>query len=237
MAQRGEAHDRSIHSLGLEAMTEAVRYRRFILEMIGPYCGRKILEVGSGLGDLAAELGGYERLVVSDVDPYCLSALLERFEGTPGVEVRRFDVLVDRLDRPVDTAIAVNVLEHIGDDRRALENLAGSVRPGGAIVLLVPGYPSLYGTYDRTVGHLRRYTPRSLLLVVEAAQLAVETLRPVNLLGGLGWWLAVRLGGCSTPRAPLVRLYDALVVPTTAWIERRWIPPFGQSVFCVARVP
>lgn len=228
---------RSIHSLGLEAMTGAPRYRRFILGMMRPHRRGTVLEVGSGLGDLASGLDDAEHLIVTDVDPYCLSVLHDRFDGRPGVEVRRFDVLADRLEEPVDTAIAVNVLEHVVEDRRALRNLAASVRPGGTVILFVPGYPSLYGAYDRAVGHVRRYTPRSLQGVVEAAGLRVETLRPVNLLGGLGWWLGMRLFGCSAPREPLVRVYDQVVVPLTAWIERRWTPPFGQSVFCVARVP
>ncbi|HXF71906.1 MAG TPA: methyltransferase domain-containing protein [Actinomycetota bacterium] len=228
---------RSVHSLGLEAMTGAARYRRWLLELIRPHCGQTILEIGSGLGDLASEMSGYARLVVSDVDAHCLSVLRERFDGKPGVEVRRFDILADRLEPPVDTVIAVNVLEHVLQDGPALEALRASLVPGGTIVLFVPGYPALYGRYDRAVGHVRRYTPRSLSRVVQGAGLRVEVLRPVNFLGGVAWWLSVRVGGCSAPRASLVRLYDRLIVPATAWIERRWIPPFGQSIFCVARVP
>jgi SAM-dependent methyltransferase len=148
------------------------------------------------------------------------------------------DLLRDEpLDPPADTAIAINVLEHIAEDRKALATLARSVVPGGTLVLFVPGSPSLYGPYDRAVGHVRRYTPSSLRALVESVGLAVEVLRPVNFLGGLAWWAAVRVGGCSAPRGSLVRIYDALVVPITSWIERRWTPPFGQSVFCVARVP
>ena len=61
--------------------------------------------------------------------------------------------------------------------------------------------------------------------------------KPINMLGGIAWWLAVRRGGASYPDPRLVRLYDRLVVPTTRLIERFVRPPFGQTVFCVARVP
>lgn len=217
-------------------MTDAVRYRRFILELVRPHCGRSVLEVGAGLGDLAADLRGYERLVLTDVDPYCIERLERRFGPSEGVEVRPFDVERDEpLHPPVDTAIAINVLEHLRDDERAVRTLGASVVPEGRVVLFVPGYPALYGPYDRSVGHVRRYTPGSLRRVVERAGLEILGIRPVNLLGAVAWWIAVRVGGCAAPRPALVRTYDRLLVPFVARMERRWTPPFGQSVFCVAR--
>lgn len=227
-----------IHTLGLEVMTEAVRYRRFLLDLIEPHRGRTILEVGAGLGDLAADLRGCDRLVVTDADPDCLRALAGRFANRPRIQVQTFDLREGNSQiLPVDTAIAANVLEHLADDVGALRRMAEVVVPGGDVILFVPGYPSLHGPHDRAAGHVRRYTPGALGRVVAEAGLAVQVLRPVNLLGGIAWWLAVRLGGCARPNRTLVRLYDRSVVPAVRLLERRWQPPFGQSVFCVARVP
>jgi hypothetical protein len=107
--------------------------------------------------------------------------------------------------------------------------------PDGAVVLWVPAYPALFGDFDRLVGHHRRYTPASLRTTVEAAGLVPEVLKPVNLLGGIAWWAAVRRGGAGTASPRLVRAYDRLVVPVTRSMERYWTPPFGQSLLCVAR--
>jgi hypothetical protein len=87
------------------------------------------------------------------------------------------------------------------------------------------------------VGHHRRYTPASLRATVEAAGLVPDVLRPVNLLGGIAWWAAVRRGGAGSASEWLVRAYDRLVVPVTRALERHWRPPFGQSLLCVARRP
>jgi 2-polyprenyl-3-methyl-5-hydroxy-6-metoxy-1,4-benzoquinol methylase len=226
------------HTLGLEVMSDAVRYRRYLLDLLEPHCGPAILEVGSGLGDLAEGLAGYERLVVTDVDPVCLAELAKRFAGRTDVEVRPFDLREDhRVTTPVDTVLAVNVLEHIEDDEAALRRMTAEVLPGGTVVLFVPAYPSLYGPHDRAAGHVRRYTPQSLRAAVVASGLAVEVLHPVNFLGGVAWWVAVRVGGCSSPRSRLVGVYDRFVVPVVRLMERRWKPPFGQSIVCVARVP
>ncbi|HEV3465386.1 MAG TPA: methyltransferase, partial [Actinomycetota bacterium] len=138
---------------------------------------------------------------------------------------------------PVDTVVAVNVLERAGEEVAALRSMAGAALPGGRLLLVVPAYPALAGAYDHALGHRRRYTPATLRAAVEAAGLAPEVVRPVNLLGGLAWWAAVRVGRQARPTPTLVRLYDRLVVPAERALERRLRPPFGQSILAVARVP
>lgn len=216
--------------------TDAANYRAYQLGLIAPHLGASVLEVGTGLGEFAAQLCGLERLVVSDTDPLCLAALRRRFAGRAEVTVAAMDLDGSiTLDAPVETVLAMNVLEHIEDDIAALKELSGLLMPRGGIVLWVPAYPALYGDFDRLVGHFRRYTPATLRPVVEQAGLTVDVLHPVNLLGGLAWWAAVRLRrqGSADPR--LVRLYDRFVVPTTRVLERRAHPRFGQSLLCVAR--
>jgi len=213
-------------------------YHRYQHSLIAPHCGRSVLEIGAGTGALSARFRNLDRMVVTDVDPEAVDHLRRRFAGRGDVEVRSLDLLAgETLAEPVDTAVAVNVLEHLVDDAEALRALARSVRPGGSLVLFVPGYDQLYGDFDRRVGHVRRYTPALLRGAAERAGLAVVTSRPVNLLGGLAWWAAVRKGGTGSPRPRMVRIYDRVVVPLTRAVERFWTPPFGQSIFCVARVP
>jgi SAM-dependent methyltransferase len=213
-------------------------YHRYQYRLIAPHCGRSVLEIGAGTGALSARFRDIDRRVVTDVDPEAVDHLTRRFAGRDDVEVRALDLLAgETLAEPVDTAIAVNVLEHLEDDAQALRTLARSVRPGGTLVLFVPGYDQLYGDFDRKVGHARRYTPARLRSSVERAGLTVRTCHPVNLLGGLAWWAAVRKGGTGSPRPRMVRAYDRVVVPLTRALERFWTPPFGQSIFCVARVP
>src|SRR5207245_244733 len=94
----------------------------------------------------------------------------------------------------------------------------------------------LYGAFDRAVGHVRRYTPRTLQRAIEDAGLQLTQLRPVNMLGAIAWWFAVRVGGSTQPHASLVGAYDRVVVPIVRAMERRVRPPFGQSLLCVANL-
>jgi hypothetical protein len=65
----------------------------------------------------------------------------------------------------------------------------------------------------------------------------VKVCRPINLLGGLGWWLAVRRGGVGYPKPWLVWLFDRIGIPISRMIERVIRPPFGQTVFCIGVKP
>jgi SAM-dependent methyltransferase len=219
------------------------RYKAYQLELMRPHFGTSVLEVGAGLGEFAAQMDGrtdgLERHVVTDVDSAAVASMARRFAGRPEVEARVLDLAgeVEPLGKPVDCVLAINVLEHIDDDAEALRRMAALTVPGGRVVIWVPGYMQLYGEFDRAVGHVRRYTPATLRDAFERAGLTPFEVKPVNLLGAIAWWLAVRRGGVGGQRPGLVRLYDRFVVPTTRFVERRVTPPFGQSVLGVALVP
>jgi SAM-dependent methyltransferase len=215
--------------------TNQRRYRAFQLSLIEPHCGGSVLEIGAGLGEFAAQLTGLDRHVVTDVDPAAVAAMASRFADRPEVEARVLDLAQGSIDlgTPVSTVVAINVLEHIDDDVGALKALASMTEPGGRIVLWVPAYMQLYGDFDRAVGHVRRYTPATMSAAIRNAGLRPELVKPVNLLGGIAWWATVRRGGVGTPNPRLVRAYDRFVVPVTRAVERRFTPPFGQSVLAV----
>jgi SAM-dependent methyltransferase len=212
------------------------RYRAFQRELMAPYLGPSVLEIGAGLGEFAAQLTGLQRHVVTDVDPQAVASMAERFADRPEVEARVLDLSRGpvELDASVSTVVAINVLEHIDDDTGALRSLASMLEPGGRIVLWVPAYMQLYGDFDRAVGHVRRYTPPTMRAAIRHAGLTAQLVRPVNLLGGIAWWATVRRGGVSGPRPGLVRTYDRFVVPVTRAVETRFTLPFGQSVLAVA---
>ena len=215
------------------------RYRRYQFELIAGHCGETVLEVGAGLGDFASQFHGLRRHVLTDVDPDCVAVMRRRFADNPEVETLQLDLAgrLPAVEGAVSTVVAINVLEHITDDSAALSSLARLVQPGGRIVLWVPGYMQLYGDFDRRVGHVRRYTPETLEMAIVRAGLVPGDIRPVNMLGAVAWWIAIRRGGVGTPKPGLLKVYDRVVVPITRALERRITPPFGQSVLAVARVP
>ena len=163
-------------------------------------------------------------------------ALKERLGGHQSVDIRQMQLPTDEVNT-YSGAVSYNVLEHIEDHVAALRSMARLVRPGGRIVLIVPAFPFAMSPVDIATGHVRRYTKKSMRRALGEAGLAVEQLRYVNALGLIGYYLATSVCRLTPREGPMVKLYDRLVLPVTRAAERVVRPPFGQSVFAVARVP
>lgn len=61
------------------------------------------------------------------------------------------------LEHPVDFGISMMVMEHIEDDKGFLEKVSSLIKPGGYVIIGVPGRKDRWGIEDETVGHIRRY--------------------------------------------------------------------------------
>jgi len=52
---------------------------------------------------------------------------------------------------PFDAVLALDVLEHLDDDRFALTQLAELLRPGGLVIISVPALPELFSDFDAII--------------------------------------------------------------------------------------
>jgi SAM-dependent methyltransferase len=78
--------------------------------------------------------------------------------------------------------LALDVLEHLDDDVRGLQEAARLVAPGGVLLVTVPALPSLWGSQDVVNHHRRRYTRPALAEVFRRAGLPAPRLSFFNSL-------------------------------------------------------
>src|SRR5947209_18979263 len=100
----------------LERMAAAPRYNRWMYERLRPWVGRRVLEIGAGIGNMSAFLVDRERVVLTDTEPYYLGRLREQFAGRSHVSVtalRLPPVKPGLVAERLDTVVWLNVLEHI----------------------------------------------------------------------------------------------------------------------------
>lgn len=224
----------------LEALAEADNYYRWIVRQFRPWLGPHTVEVGAGLGTFAQRLletPATERVTLFEPDPGLAAALGERFGQRSDVAVRPTTFDPAALDTPADAIVLVNVLEHIDDDGAFAREAWEALRPGGTLALFVPAMPFLYGSLDRAFEHHRRYTRASMRALLLEAGYEVRRLRYMNLPGVLSWFLAGRILGMRTIRPASMRVYDRLVIPWVARVERWIAPPIGQNLLAVAVRP
>jgi ubiquinone/menaquinone biosynthesis C-methylase UbiE len=229
--------DQQVQAEVLEGLATAVNHRRWFVELALDYLGDDPIEIGSGLGDYALEWAPYfTRFTATEADADRLLLLKDRLTGHPNLEVRQMLLPTDETNTYTG-AVSYNVLEHIEDHVGALGSMSRLVRPGGAIVLIVPAFPFAMSPVDVATGHVRRYTKRSMAEALHAAGLRIERLHYANALGLLGYYMATSVFRLMPKEGPMVKFYDRFVLPVTKGAEQLVRPPFGQSVFAVARVP
>ncbi len=113
----------------LNNMSGTPQYLSWIARLVRPHLGDTVLEIGAGIGNITARLMMRRlRYVAAEKDPLYLHALRNRFLRTPNVEVRRFDPdnPDDGLGSEFDTALCLNVLEHI--EHRCVSHLHEALR-------------------------------------------------------------------------------------------------------------
>jgi SAM-dependent methyltransferase len=221
----------------LERMAAAPRYNRWMYERLCPWVGRRVLEIGAGIGNMSAFLIDRDRVVLTDTEPYYLDRLRTRYADQPHVTVAelRLPAADARLAAErLDTVVCLNVLEHIEDDRTSLSAMHDLLVPRGRLILLVPSLRALYGSLDQALGHFRRYVPRELAAKLGEAGFRVRHLEYFNLAGVPGWWFTGRvLRRRLIPRGALA-WYDALV---PLFRLERFLPwRIGQSLIAIGEV-
>lgn len=222
----------------LDSLDGAVNYSAWIYDMVHPYLGERLLEVGAGHGTFTALLRGPSKTIVAtEISPRSAERLRERFDGDHGVKVVEGDLASVQALGPFDSALLINVLEHIEDDEAALAELGRLLRPGGHLSIWVPALPALYSDFDRRVGHYRRYRLADLRRKLEVAGFVDTSLRYRNALGALVWLLTAKALRATPTRPGNVRAFDRFVVPVIRRVETHFELPFGQSIFATASRP
>lgn len=237
-----DAHEAapSVHASALDTMSLAANYHEWIFATVRPFIGQRVVEVGGGYGSFSHALQERERLITLDNDPVCCLRLRKRFSERGNIRIVEGDILdaavaQDLAEERLDTAVCVNVLEHIENDVTALVNMHDVLQPGGHVIVFVPASPLLYGALDTELGHVRRYRRRELREKVASAGFTIEHCHYFNSIGALSWFVAGRVRRQRIIQANQVRLYDRAVVPILSRAERLIPPPFGQSLAIVAR--
>ncbi len=204
----------------------------------------RVLDAGCGTGGLLDLLSRSPDFQVTGLDLSPDSLRFTRERGHRRLVGADLTLLPFRT-ASFDVVTALDVIEHVPDDARAVEEIARVLRPGGILVASVPAYRFLWGPHDEALHHQRRYHGPEFRDLLQAGGLRVE--KQTHLLTAL-FPLAVaarlaarRRSGEDAAALPSVppavnRALIGLQAAETG-LARVVSLPFGLSILAVARKP
>ncbi|CAN5866784.1 class I SAM-dependent methyltransferase [soil metagenome] len=200
--------------------------------------GLDILDAGCGGGATMESLRRYGKVLgmefAEEAVTYNRARGRDVVEGS--IEVMPF------VDESFDLALALDVVEHVPDDARALSELYRVLRPGGSVLVTVPALDLLWSVHDEANGHYRRYTIAELQERVESAGFEVGRLTYFNTLLFPAILAARKLNqrrdGSDVGEVPEhLNSLLAGIFSSEARLLARLSFPVGVSAMCFARKP
>lgn len=216
-------------------------HNRWLFTQIKPYLAGNILEIGSGIGTISRILiTTNSNLVLSDIKKDYLENLYRSFGANPKVKIIKYDVLsaedAHELPFKIKTAVCLNVLEHLEDDKKALRNIYNILDQNGRLILVVPAMRTLYGSLDKKIGHRRRYEKADLVKKIEENGFLIDKIYYFSLFAAVGWFINGRILRKKRISGLQVSIYDKLV-PLISKFEKVIKAPFGLSLIAICRTP
>ncbi len=116
--------------------------------------GCKILDLGCGTGSNIKTLEAYG--LVFGADSSRLALKLAKDKNIKRLEVANAEELPFG-NVVFDIVVCLDVLEHILNDKKVVDEVFRVLKPGGLLVLTVPAFQFLWSGMDDFLGHKRRY--------------------------------------------------------------------------------
>jgi SAM-dependent methyltransferase len=217
----------------LDLFAKATNWKSYLRRQIVPHLKGDVLEVGAGIGGTTRFMHTSDARSWTALEPdeTLASRMKQSLASSPitGPEPRVVVGTTATLQGEFDTAIYIDVLEHIEHDARELETVASLLRPGGKVIVLSPAHQSLFTEFDRSIGHYRRYD-RAMLAACTPATLSVERIRYLDCVG-----LCASLGNklllhSAMPSPSQIRVWDKLMVPISRLLDPLTFGRVGKSI-------
>ncbi len=227
-----------------------VARRKITFSMIGKFFpdGERltILDVGCGTGSTLKELEKLGYAIGVDISKEAVKFC--KLRGCKNVyKVDQKEGLFFE-DNTFDLITALDIIEHIDDERAALAEYYRIIRKGGILLITVPAYDFLWGPHDEVNEHKRRYVARELRNKVEKVGFTVKKMTyfdtflfPFFVLVRTGHRVSKMINSSYKPHSdlkmrPLVINY---LLKTIFSLEDQFLKElnfsYGASLLCVAK--
>lgn len=214
-----------------------------ILENVTDLSNKDVLFVGVGSGELACQFASKgARIDAFDIDEQAIT-LTRNYAREAGLEMNLWTSSIEEVsaNKKYDLIVATDVIEHIQNDKAAVQKMNSLLKGDGTIVITVPALQSLFGYHDEVLGHFRRYSKEQLvrLLKESSAQAQFKLVRyygfsliPVSFLISRVLrrpYPVAQIGSQSKQQSGVI----GKLAHTVFTLEKKISPPLGTSLIAI----
>lgn len=216
--------------------------RRWIQRLRPPAATDRLLDCGAGTGIFADEMRALCDVTVMDTFEESLVMLRQRFPADRVITLEDGEVPLP--DQSVEYITALDVLEHVPDDRAVVQGFARMLKPGGLAAVTVPASMALWSDWDVGLQHFRRYEQPQLIDLFDSEDWVLEHVNYTNVPVFPLVWLIRRWQRGRKSTADTARAEDKVPNgPINALLKWQFVRlamsrlpmPFGVSLVLVAR--
>jgi SAM-dependent methyltransferase len=199
-----------------------------------------LIDCGAGAGAFAMHMADVVSVEAMDDHKESLEILRKKLPRKQVIEGSCTAIPLPNESRDIVTAL--DVLEHIHNDKTAASELLRILRPGGLVVVTVPALMSLWSDWDESLHHQRRYKKNELLSLFSELPCIVEHCAYINVMPLPLIWLIRKFRALGIARNN--RVEDKIPFPLLNWILKECYVrlaisnlqfPFGVGLLLVAR--
>jgi len=215
----------------LELFQAANNWRHYWTSLIAHLTTGAVLEVGAGIGSVTALLGpAASSWTALEPDETLLATIPESYERLCGT--------LSAIPKAsmYDAILYADVLEHIAADQQEINEAYQKLNPGGSLIVLAPAHQWLFSEFDRSIGHYRRYTKKSLQKIKPngCMTLTVRHLDSVGIIISAANKLFLK---ANLPTAAQIRFWDKWIVRFSSWLDPILRYRVGKSILVIWQKP
>jgi len=214
---------------------------KFILSSINIPMNCLTLDVGCGAGsNLKALVSDGLYAIGLDRSIYALS-LIRGKEAFPllGGDLNNLPIRTNS----IGLIIAMDILEHLDDDSRGINEFFRALSRRGLLILTVPAFHSLWGIQDVVTGHKRRYSKREIMDklreggfdILKSSYFNFFLFFPILFARRLIHILKLKIESENEINSPVINFFLKSIFSLEPYLLKHFSFPFGVSIFCIAR--
>ncbi len=138
----------------LEIFDKASFWRNYLFLLTKKYFGKKILEVGAGIGSFTNIYKNKNlQIYLSEIDNNNFEILKKKFLNLKEIRVEK--KFIHHIEEKFDTILYLSVLEHIENDKKEINDAINKLDLNGHLIICVPAHNYMYSNFDKEIGHFK----------------------------------------------------------------------------------